>query len=113
VVGKNIPAVLVFNVASATTTAIPLIRAGYANIFPYSASSTSDGSQVYVAACDQFPNNDPSQPCEAGSVHIVSTTGLDDYQQVPFINNTTNNMCNNLGGNQALCVPDLIAIKPN
>ncbi len=113
VVGQNIPAVLVFNVASGTTTAIHLSRAGYANIFPYAASATSDGSQVYVAACDQFQNNDPAQPCLAGSVHVVSTTGQGDYQQVPYINNTTNNMCNNLGGDQALCVSDMIAVKPN
>ena len=113
VVGQNIPFVLIFNVASGTTTGIPLVREGYSNIFPYAASATSDGSLVYVAACDQFQNNDPSQPCLAGSVHIVSTVGLGDYQQVPYINNTTNNMCNNLGGNQALCVSDLVAIKPD
>ncbi len=113
VVGKNIPAVMVFNVASGTTSAIPLGRVGYSNIFPYAASANSDGSQVYVAACDQFPNNDPSQPCEAGSVHVVSTQGQGDYQQVPYINNTTNNMCNNLGGDQALCVSDLVAVKPD
>ncbi|HTR27587.1 MAG TPA: hypothetical protein VMI10_26695 [Terriglobales bacterium] len=113
VVGQNVPAVLVFNVASGTTSAVHLARDGYNTIYPYSASSTSDGSLVFVAACDQFQNNDPSQPCLAGSVHIVSTTGQGDYQQVPYINYTTNNMCNNLGGDQALCVPDLIAIKPD
>ncbi|MFZ3339238.1 MAG: hypothetical protein WA213_00040 [Terriglobales bacterium] len=113
VVGQNIPAVLVFNVASGTTTAVHLERLGYSNIFPYAASANSDGSQVYVAACDQFQNNDPTQACLAGSVHVVSTQGLGDYQQVPYINNTTNNMCNNLGGDQALCVSDLVAIKPN
>jgi hypothetical protein len=113
VVGKNIPAVLVFNVASGTTTAVPLVRQGYSQIYPYSASATSDGSQVFVAACDQFQNNDPTQSCLAGSVHIINTVSLGDYQQVPYINYTTNNMCNNLGGDQALCVADLVAIKPN
>ncbi|MGH9642255.1 MAG: hypothetical protein ACRD3Q_07495 [Terriglobales bacterium] len=114
VVGQNIPAVLVFNVASGTTTAIHLAREGYADIFPYSASATSDGSLVFVAACDQFENNDPNtNNCLAGSVHIVSTTGQGDYQQVPYINYTTNNMCNNIGGSAQLCVPDLIAIKPD
>jgi hypothetical protein len=112
VIGQNIPAVLVFNVASATTTAIPLSREGYSQIYPYAASSTSDGKEVFVAACDQYQNNDPTQACLAGSVHIVSTIGEGDYQQVPFINYTTNNMCNNLGGDQALCVSDLVAIKP-
>lgn len=113
VVGQNIPAVLVFNVASGTTSAVHLSRVGYANIFPYAASTNSDGSQVYVAACDQFQDNDPAQACLAGSVHVVSTQGQGDYQQIPYINNTTNNMCNNLGGDQALCVADLVAIKPN
>ncbi len=114
VVGQNIPAVLVFNVASGTTTAVHLARDGYGTIYPYSASATSDGSLVFVAACDEFQNDDPNtNNCLAGSVHIVSTTGQGDYQQVPYINYTTNNMCNNLGGDQALCVPDLIAIKPN
>ncbi|MGB9196400.1 MAG: hypothetical protein WCB53_05675 [Terriglobales bacterium] len=114
VVGQNIPAVMVFNVASGTTTAVHLARTGYSQIYPYSASATSDGSLVFVAACDQFQNNDPStQNCLAGSVHVVSTTGLGDYQQVPYINYTTNNMCNNLGGSSQLCVPDLIAIKPD
>jgi hypothetical protein len=113
VVGANIPAVMVFNVASGTTTAVRLSREGYSDIFPYSASSTSDGGLVYVAACDQFENNDPNtQNCLAGSVHIVSTTGQGDYQQVPYINFTTNNMCNS-GADQPLCVPDLIAIKPD
>ncbi|MGA9354128.1 MAG: hypothetical protein WBV46_10595 [Terriglobales bacterium] len=110
VVGQNIPAVLVFNVAGSTTTAVPLSRAGYGQIYPYSASSTSDGKEVFVAACDQYDADGVT--CAAGSVHIVSTTGQGDYQQVPYINYTTNNMCNNLGGNQALCVPDLVAIKP-
>ncbi len=114
VVGKNVPAVLVFNVASGTTTAIHLARDGYSDIFPYSASATSDGSLVFVAACDQFENNDPNtNNCLAGSVHIVGTTGLGDYQQVPYINYTTNNMCNNIGGSEQLCVADLVAIKPN
>jgi hypothetical protein len=114
VVGQNIPAVLVFNVANGTTTAVHLARDGYSTIYPYSASATSDGSVVFVAACDQFQDNDPNtNNCLAGSVHIVNTTGQGDYQQVPYINFTTNNMCNNLGGDQALCVPDLIAIKPN
>ena len=108
IVGKNIPAVMIFNIASGTTSAIPLVN----KAFPYSASASSDGSQVYVAACDQFQNNDPTQACLAGSVHVVSTIGQGDYQQVPFINNTTNNMCNNLGGSAPVCVPDLVAINP-
>jgi hypothetical protein len=107
-VAKNVPAVLIFNIVSGTTTAVPLVNDAH----PLSASASSDGSQLYVAACDQYPNNDSSQPCAAGSVHIVNTISRGDFQQVPYINNNTNNMCNNLGGSSPLCVADLVAIKP-
>jgi hypothetical protein len=52
-------------------------------------------------------------------VHIVCTsactTGQGDYQQVPYVNirdNNNPNMCNNQGSNAPLCLPNLIAIKP-
>lgn len=111
VVASNVSAVLIFNVGSGTSS-IRLGRSGYTNIYPLSASSSTDGSQVYVAACDQYPNNDPTQPCAAGSVHIVNTISGNDFQQVPFINNSTNNMCNNPGSGAPLCVSDLVAIVP-
>ena len=111
IVARHIPAVLIFNVASGTTTAVHLVN-NPNSPDPLSASASSDGSQVYVAACDQYPNNDSTQPCAAGSVHIVNTTSLGDFQQVPYINNSTNNMCNNLGANAPLCVADLVAIRP-
>jgi hypothetical protein len=111
IVARHIPAVLVFNVASGTTTAVHLVN-NPNSPDPLSASASSDGSQVYVAACDQYPNNDSTQPCAAGSVHIVNTINLGDFQQVPYINNSTNNMCNNLGANAPLCIADLVAIKP-
>jgi hypothetical protein len=111
IVARHIPAVLIFNVASGTTTAVHLLD-NPNSPDPLSASASSDGSQVYVAACDQYPNNDSTMPCAAGSVHIVNTISLGDFQQVPYINNTTNNMCNNLGGNATLCIPDLVAIRP-
>ena len=109
VVARFIPAVLIFNVNDGTTTSIPLVN----TVDPQSASASSDGSQVYVASCDQYPNNDTSQPCATGTVHIVDTlTGRGDYQQVSYINNTTNNMCNGQGGTAPVCWPDLVAIKP-
>lgn len=111
IVARHIPAVLIFNVAGGTTTAVPLV-ANPSSPDPLSASASSDGSQVYVAACDQYPNNDPTQPCSAGTVHVVNTVSLGDYQQVPYINYTTNNMCNNLGGNAPLCITDRVAIRP-
>jgi hypothetical protein len=111
-VAPNISAVLVFDVGSGTTTSVPLVN----NAAPYAASASTDGSQVYVAACDQFVNG----TCTLGQVHVVSTTtsnplGQGDFLQVPFINvndQKNNNMCNGLGANAPLCVPNLIAIRP-
>jgi len=108
---KTIPAVLLFNVGSGTTTSIPLVGGST----PLSASASPDGSQVYVAACDVYGGT----TCTAGSVHIVCTgactKGQGDFQQVPFanINDANNpNMCNSQGGTAPLCLPNLIAIKP-
>ena len=123
IVARNIPAVLVFNVSSGITTSVRLVG----NTDPLSASASTDGSQVYIAACDQYPDNDPTKACSAGSVHIVNTCGVltcnappalgqGDFQQVPFVNiNDVNNpnMCNNQGGtNPPLCLPNLVAIRP-
>jgi len=115
IVARGIPAVLIFSITDGTTTSVPL-----ANVinppYPLSASSSSDGSQVFVAACDQFTDNNPSKPCTAGSVHVVNTTSqagqFGDYLQVPYTNNSTNNMCNNLGESAPLCTPNMIAVKP-
>lgn len=104
-VAKKIPAVLFFSVTNGTTTAIPLVNNGD----PLSASASTNGSQVYVAACDAYTNNDPTQPCASGSVHIINTLSGGDIQQVPYINNNTNNsMCIGLSP----CNPNLVAIKP-
>ncbi len=111
IVARHIPAVLVFNVPSGTTTAVPLVS-NPDSPDPLSASASSDGSAVYVAACDHYVTGSSPPVCAAGTVHIVNTTSLGDYQQVPYINNTTNNMCNNLGANAPLCVANLVAVKP-
>src|SRR5205807_1563313 len=83
----------------------------------FTASASTDGSQVYVAACDQYAANGVT--CAAGSVHIVCTTscttGQGDFQQVPYVNindNNNPNMCNGQGTNAPLCLPNVIAIKP-
>ena len=121
-VAQNIPAVLLFNVSNGTTTSVPLV--GGSN--PLSASASTDGSQVYVAACDQYTGTPPNQTCAVGSVHIVNTCaalacnvpptlGQGDFQQVPFVNvneNNNPNMCNSQGTNAPLCLPNLVAIKP-
>jgi hypothetical protein len=115
IVAKNIPAVLLFKVSDGTTTSIPL----HGGSLPLAASASTDGSQVYIAASD--PCGSGGVACPAGSVHIVNTgignftTGQGDFQQVAFynINDANNpNMCNNQGTNAPLCLPDLVAIKP-
>jgi len=105
IVARFIPAVLIFNVANGTTTAVQLSQ----SYDPLSASASSDGSVVFVAACDQ--SHDPNQPCPAGSIHIINTLKQTD-QDVPYINNTTNNMCVGQGAGAPVCFPDLVAIKP-
>ena len=114
VVARQLSAVLVFNVSNRTTTSVTLVG----NTDPLSAAVSTDGSQVYVAACDSYPNNDRTKPCAAGSVHIVQINAGgqgSDFQQVPYVNiNDQNNpnMCNNQGGNSPLCLPNLVAIQP-
>jgi hypothetical protein len=106
VLGKNIPAVLVVDVNQQTTTPIALVNNG----LPRAASSSTDGSQVFVAACDAYDNSNPPQ-CTSGSVHIVNTLSGGDFQQVPYVNiNTNNSMCSEPGAPP--CFPNLIAIKP-
>ena len=78
----RIPAVLLFNVSNGTTTSVPLVG----DSDPLSASASTDGSQVYVAACDRSIT---ATTCAAGSVHIVYTCGdlargQGDFQQVPY-----------------------------
>jgi hypothetical protein len=109
VVARKLPAVLLFNISSGTTTSVPLVG----NTDPLSASASVDGSQVYIAACDQYASNGTT--CTAGSVHIVNTISGGDFQQVPYVNindNNNPNMCNSQGTNAPLCLPNLIAIKP-
>jgi len=106
-VAQNVPAVLIFNVNNGTTSSIPLVKGA----IPFAADSSTDGSQIYVAACDQYE----SGVCTLGSVHIVNTITGGDLQQVPYLNNNdqnNNNMCNGLGQNAPLCTPNLIAIRP-
>jgi hypothetical protein len=105
IVARFIPAVLIFDIANRQTTAVQLVN----SYDPLSASASSDGSQVFVAACDQL--HDPKVPCSAGSVHLVNTIKGTD-QQVPYINNTTNNMCTGQGAGAPVCFPTMVAIKP-
>ena len=100
---KNIPAVFVFDVNGGTTTAIPLAN----NASPLAAAATLDGTQVFVAACDA----DHTNPNTCGSIHIVNTQSGGDLQQAVYTNfNTNDSLCNNLPG--TICLPDLIAVRP-
>ena len=125
IVARKLPAVLLFSVSNGTTSSVPLVRPGFGDTDPLSASASTDGSQVYIAACDQYAADGVT--CAAGSVHIVNTCavlscnappniGQGDFQQVPYVNvndNNNPNMCNNQGGtNPPLCLPNLIAIRP-
>ncbi len=123
IVAQNIPAVLLFNVSSGQTSSIPLARSGFGSSYPLWASASTDGSQVFVAACDQYdPNVKPPNPpvCAVGSIHIVNTVniagqGYGDVQQVQYSNSNDNdnrNMCNNEGNPAPQCLPNLVAIKP-
>ena len=122
-VAQNISAVLIFDVSNKTTRSIQLQKIADQPV-PLWADASADGSQVYVAACDQYAKDGIT--CTLGSVHIVNTCtalfcnapptlGQGDFQQVPFINindQNNNNMCNGLGTNAPLCVPNLIAVRP-
>jgi hypothetical protein len=112
IVAQNIPAVLLFSVANGASS-VPLERPGFGSSFPLAASASTDGSQVYVAACDQYASDGTT--CTAGSVHIINTISQGDLQQVPYVNindNNNPNMCNSQGGTAPLCLPNLIAIRP-
>jgi hypothetical protein len=116
VVNPNTPSVLIYNVSNSSISSIPLHPIA-STPTPLSASASADGSQIFVATCDQYPDNDPNQPCTLGSVHILSNIGGNgsDIQQVPFINTkdqNNNNMCNGLGTNAPLCIPNLVAARP-
>ena len=106
VVARFNPAVFLISMNGGTPQKFPI-----PTYDPLSASASSDGSQVFVAACDQYPNNDPNQPCSAGAVYAVNTSS-GYVQPIPYINNTTNNMCTGQGAGAPLCFPTLVAIKP-
>jgi hypothetical protein len=109
VVAKKIPAVLTFDVSNGTTTSVSLV--GSAD--PLAASASTDGSQVFVAACDQYDQDGVT--CAVGSIHIVNTISQGDIQQVPYVNvnnNNDRNMCSNNGNPAPQCLPNMVAIRP-
>jgi hypothetical protein len=129
IIEQNVPAVLLFNTSEGTTTSIPLSRQGYGSSYPLvvgdpqqgisPATASPDGSQVFVEACDQYEKD--GKTCAVASVHVVYTTGQGsfgqgDIEQIPYVNTSDDNNTNmcNAGGNGSapVCLPNLIAIRP-
>jgi hypothetical protein len=129
VVAQNTPAVLIVNVSNGTTSSIPITGSPATGCpqcsgssFPLAASASTDGSQVFVAACDQYSGT----TCIAGSVHIIGTCAqlscnvppaipFGDFQQVPYVDigeDNNPNMCNGQGAGAPMCLPNMIAIAP-
>lgn len=85
---SNLGNVLVYNVASQSTTPIQLA----ANATPVQAGLAPDGGMLYVAGSD-------------GTVHVIDVAANSDSTQISF----PENLCNDVSFN---CKPDLIAIQP-
>ena len=88
-------AVLVFDIASQTSSAIPMSG----NATPIQASLTPDGTRLYVAATD-------------GQVHVLDTQSGADIQQISFPSDATTLLSGLCSGVTFTCNPDLIAIRP-
>ncbi len=85
---SNLPNVLVFNIASRTSSAIQLSG----NASPIRAALSPDGKTLYVTGSD-------------GLVHVLDMVGGSEVQQVSF----SEPFCDNVS---FTCTPDLIAVKP-
>ena len=116
---QNLPAVFVVNMSNGTTSSIALANSAS----PLAAAASTDGSQVFVAACDQYDQSTKPPTCAVGSIHVVNTCGVGncsaplsfgegDFLQVQYINGGNRNMCNNGGNPVPQCLPNMIAIKP-
>jgi trimeric autotransporter adhesin len=107
-------AILVFNIANRTTSAISLTG----NAIALQASVTPDGRFLYVGAEDVPPPTLPTSPPAMGSVHVLDTTAGADVQQITFPE-TPQPFCIGQGtpplappSPVTYCYPDLIAVKP-
>ena len=88
-------AVLVFNIGSQTSSAIPM----FGDAIPIQASLTPDGTRLYIAATD-------------GQVHILDTQSGADIQQITFPTDATTLLTGFCSGVTFACNPNLIAVKP-
>jgi len=107
-------AILVFNIANHTTSAISLTG----NAMALQASLTPDGKFLYVGAEDVPPPALPTSPPAMGSVHVLDTTSGADVQQITFPE-SPQPFCIGQGSPPlappapvTYCYPDLIAVKP-
>jgi hypothetical protein len=107
-------AILVFNIANRTTSAIPLTG----NAIALQASLTPDGKFLYVGAEDVPPPTQAGAPAAMGSVHVLDTIAGADVQQITFPE-TPQPFCIGQGSPPlappspvTYCYPDLIAVKP-
>ncbi len=88
-------AVLVFNIDSQTSSAIPL----FGDAIPIRAALAPDGTRLYIAATD-------------GQVHILDTQTGGDVQQLSFPSDATTLLSGLCSGVTFPCNPDLIAVQP-
>jgi hypothetical protein len=108
----GLPAVYFYNIFSGQVSQSGLANSNGTSV-PLAAAGSNDGSQVFVAACDQYEVISGVNTCISGSIHIMSPSA--DVQEVPFVNvndNNNTNMCNNGGNPVAQCFPNLVAIQP-
>jgi hypothetical protein len=93
IVTSNLSSILVFNIASQTSTAISLTG----NAMPLNATLTPDGTLLYIGASDK-------------TVHVVNLVAGGDIQQISF----PQSLCQNSVGQpfSIPCYPDLVAVKP-
>ena len=90
VIANNFGAVMVYDVAAGTSSAISLTG----NVTALDGDLTLDGKLLYVGASD-------------GTVHAIDTQAAGDIQTISFPPNF--NFCNNVS---FTCTPDLLAVQP-
>lgn len=90
IVAGNLGSILVYDVASGASSALPLTG----NATPISGDISADGTMIYAGASD-------------GAVHAVSTISGGDVQQISLPAGF--NLCSNVS---FTCLPDLVAVKP-
>ncbi len=115
IVTQNSGVILVFDIATRSTSAIALTG----NAIALQAALTPDGKFLFVGAEDVPPPVPPATtPAALGSVHLLDTTIRADIQQITF-SDTPQPFCIGPGtpplappSPVGYCYPDLIAVRP-